>query len=209
MKKIILGIALILSMQLLCESSPPRMLSPTDLTGDPLEHLAEGGFPLYPEKRTTSGPGLPFAEYKPPQYPYWNRHYFYKGDSEELNKFLARCEPLLHRTAQAQKITDSLEFKGRGHVIFLQVVLHSGPGYTKIPSEFGKITQMKTDWELEVGPGALSWGHRIHSWELTIHVWLDDQIRLEELKIPKEFSVVSGGEIEAFIKNREPVNAEK
>ena len=94
----------------------------------------------------------------------------------------------------------------------VKVVLHAGisiidapeeqPGFTSVDDSPRKIT---VDWSVckscpydKVVTGRC----KCNEQNVTIHVWVANQIRLEELSVPKNFHVESAGEIDKFVKSR-------
>ena len=70
------------------------------------------------------------------------------------------------------------------------------PGPMTVPDFLVDDDTIKTDWVVHSG-------HRQADGlgpDLSIEVWVGSSIKLDELVIPKGFTVKSGGEIEAFVK---------
>jgi hypothetical protein len=111
--------------------------------------------------------------------------FFYDGDTRAFHQFVAGYSKL----------------KGTA----LEVVLH--PGAKKARSPWDKAERdVPVAWSLHAsfspldGVGAPKGRHRFYS---RVHVWLGSRVKLEELRIPAAVRVVSGGEIDKFIAERQ------
>lgn len=110
--------------------------------------------------------------------------FFYNGDTVQLNQFLIDCAQL-HNTS-------------------LHVVLH--PGAKKARSPWDQADRdIPVSWVLYASFHPLEGskpkaGDQYHT---RVDVWLGSQVKLEDLDIPAEIEVVSGGEIERFIAERQ------
>ncbi|TWU60909.1 hypothetical protein [Crateriforma conspicua] len=116
---------------------------------------------------------------------------FYSGATELLNSHLAS---LAANSPSGTHIT---------------VVLHSGDVHVENPEEkpqtgFGEqeSNELSIDWSTkktcppdDILTGRCKCKHR----NVTVDVWIANDIRLRELSIPNSFSVKSGGEIQRFI----------
>jgi len=105
---------------------------------------------------------------------------FFRGDASALNTFLTRYS----------------ELPGTQ----LRVVLHPGQIEAKSPWD-KQPRKIAADWKLHAGPYEEG-GAEPKSGEFVtrVDVWLGGSIKLEELRVPANVTVESGGEIEAFVK---------
>src|SRR5262245_47524439 len=112
----------------------------------------------------------------------WTDTFFFAGDTAAFNKFV---EGYSQRT--------NLE---------LRVVIHVGT--TKARSPWDQVDRnIPADWSYYVwntGAPVVAGGKRAPS---RVDVWLGSRIKLEDLRIPANVEVVSGGEIEKFIAARQ------
>lgn len=110
-----------------------------------------------------------------------NSEFFFLGDTASLNRFLTRYSGL--------KDTP------------LVVILHAGSA--RRSELWGDKPAERYDWKaivLKRGWGAPEKpDSREEKWIVTIDVWMDHDIRLAEIVIPKNVRVKSAGEIETFI----------
>jgi hypothetical protein len=110
--------------------------------------------------------------------------FFYNGDSKAFNEFMDGYSKL----------------KGAA----LRVVLH--PGTKKARSPWDKTDRDPVAWSLTGSSrplnefGAQKAGSRYYT---RVDVWLGSQVKPEELRIPAHVEVLSGGEIEKFIAERQ------
>lgn len=165
---------------------------------------AWGWLHIFPEKDLRSMPGYSFiggdiegyVEDGPlpaPSYGYMVNsaaYYFFNGDTATLNRWLAKEAIGLENVRTDKTVA--------------KVVIHTGVGEYKSPANVDQIVR-RADWSLAHIPSVrLADGDKklVHSLDVKIHVWVGDKVRLDALKIPKEFEVESGGEIERFIRNR-------
>lgn len=121
---------------------------------------------------------------------YWinsNNWFYFAGDTKKLNDFLC----------QYAKLTETP----------LVLVIHAG----KAPAEecIGEMFKTPYDWKLDSMYPAFTrdttWFRKPNGgkWRrvVILQVWLGGNIRLDELKVPPNIEVRSGGEIERFIEN--------
>jgi hypothetical protein len=119
-----------------------------------------------------------------------NYLYYYRGNSTQLNQFLARCEETVQKIPAHKWYAEA---SGK-------VVIHPGPGAARIP---GNDKTQPANWQLVQADDheIIEKPHGIkHSTRLIVHIWIDETIGLDELRIPETFEVESGGEIEQFVK---------
>lgn len=117
----------------------------------------------------------------------------YAGDTGKLNAFLQ----------------DYAEVPEVG----LQVVLHPGRAKRKVMLRDGTEQRVDVDWTMHI---AENWsGHPNASvfkgkkGLTTVEIWVGGQVELDNLEVPVNLKVVSGGEIERFIKKHEEKRREK
>ncbi|WP_145374433.1 hypothetical protein [Symmachiella dynata] len=148
-----------------------------------------GNYPEGPlaEQHTDWPPGLfELAKSEGRVNGYWvnsNDFFFYRGDAESLEKFLAVYG----------KVGDTP----------LMVVLHAGA--VPLTGSLGKPKTIPFDWQLSVT--RRGWGAPLDprrpkddpGYVATIHIWLSDKLPLDRLKIPKHIDVSSAGDIQKFI----------
>jgi hypothetical protein len=113
----------------------------------------------------------------------WEDVFFFKGDTAAFNDFLKKYSQLPDTS--------------------LHVVVH--PGRLAVRSPWDKQPRdIAGDWELYASPftrdEAQAEGVTPGSFVTRIDVWLGGSITLDELRIPGNVSVASGGEIEALVK---------
>lgn len=105
----------------------------------------------------------------------WTDVFFYEGDTEAFNRFAADYGKL-------EKTT-------------LRVVLH--PGAKRAQSPWDKAERnIPVEWMLTCG------GSRNGKKDSHIDLWLGGRVKLEEVRIPDNIEVASGGEIEQFLAKR-------
>ncbi len=118
-------------------------------------------------------------------YGYWlngSDFFYYQGDTEAFNAFVAKYARL----------------KGSP----LKLVLHGGRGKADRLGAGGTIPY---DWEVKVlwrrpQPSAPREANREKSgYDVLVELWLGGEIKLNELDIPSEVKVESGGEITSFV----------
>ena len=122
-----------------------------------------------------------------------NDYFYYAGDTKALNTFLERYAKLKDMP--------------------LKVTLHVGrkEASTPWPARDGRkpaayqwtLTSMRRGWGAPEDPSALS------KYVVTVDVQLDGVIELDELKVPENVSVESGGEIEKFIARHQALPLDK
>ena len=109
-------------------------------------------------------------------------HFFFEGDTAALNDFLTRYS----------KLPDTK----------LHVVIH--PGRLAVRSWDEQPLDMVADWQLYATPFTREQvqrdGVKPGPFVTRVDVWLGGSVRLENLAVPEDVSVESGGEIEAFVK---------
>jgi hypothetical protein len=105
---------------------------------------------------------------------------FFRGDAPALNTFLTKYS----------------ELPGTK----LQLVLHPGKLEAKSPWD-KQPRKIAADWKLYAAPYEES-GAEPKSGEFVtrVDVWLGGSVKLEELRVPANVTVESGGEVEAFVK---------
>ncbi|MCI0641739.1 MAG: hypothetical protein L0Y72_26300 [Gemmataceae bacterium] len=110
--------------------------------------------------------------------------FFFAGDTAALNRFLADY-------AKLEKMT-------------FQVVLHPGPKKARSPWD-EQDRDIPVDWKLYCN---LRGGDQFDEKNAPgvmysrVDVWLGRNISLDQLQVPANVDVVSGGEIERFVKER-------
>lgn len=139
------------------------------------------------------------AENQAPFFGYDNhgtRHYYYTGGTQELNHFLSRCD---------EAIEPNRKEGWYSSVSSTTVVLHSGVGFARLPFETADSPERRAQWHLVVAPQITAGrepNKETRTLVIIVHVWIDDQIRLDALQVPERFEVKTGGELESFIANR-------
>jgi len=110
--------------------------------------------------------------------------FFYNGDSKALNEFLDGNS----------KLTNTA----------LRVVIHAGTKKARSPWDKAE-RNIPVAWSFHASSSPLDGlsvpnaGGRFYT---RVDVWLGSQVKLEELRIPANIEVISGGEIEKFIAER-------
>jgi hypothetical protein len=114
---------------------------------------------------------------------------FFAGDTSNLNEHISKL---------------LLAGNGQGTPVYTtkKIILHIGPKKAGSPWD-QKERDIGVDWSVT------SWsvsGAKVTTAasNLQIDIWLGSQIKLDELRVPDDFEVVSGGEIEKFIASRKP-----
>jgi hypothetical protein len=111
----------------------------------------------------------------------WEDVFFYAGDTGDFNRF-----------AEAYSKLENVE---------LRIVIHAGA--TKARSPWGqKDRDIPADWSYSVWNTARA-AKGGKPAPARVDVWLGSRIKLEEVRIPANVKVVSGGEIEKFVGERE------
>lgn len=111
--------------------------------------------------------------------------FFFQGDAKTFNAWLAKYATL--------KDTP------------LRLVLHPGRGTDRRPWSKEGETRLPVDWQVDVinrqwtreaieEKQPVKAGH-----DVTVHVFLGGQVRLDDLDVPLDVEVRSGGEIEEFV----------
>jgi hypothetical protein len=108
-------------------------------------------------------------------------HAYFAGAPQDFNSFLARYAQL--------KDTP------------LALVLHAGRGMTRSISD--EEQQVPFDWQITVSRLKEAGGGEGHRYVATVDLWLGGQVGLEEIEVPLNLEVRSGGELEAFIEAHE------
>jgi len=114
-----------------------------------------------------------------------NSEFFFLGDTASLARFLKRYGDLKNTP--------------------LVVVLHAGSA--RQSKLWGEKPADRYDWKVSVLKRG--WGapekpaSQEDSWVVTVDVWIDHNIRLADLAVPKGVQLKSAGEIEAFISKHE------
>lgn len=157
---------------------------PAERLTDPLNDLT-GLYPSVQNKQHDQNSVLPVFGYQVNA----STHYFFDGDSSELNEFLKRSISAI----------DYQRADGFYHEIIPTVTIHVGKSSAVIP---GREDELDPNWKLELLADYELKDDRknVHrTLNFNIRVWVSDRISLNELEIPKIFDVRSGGEIEQFI----------
>ena len=109
----------------------------------------------------------------------WTDTFFFAGDTAAFNKFV--------------------EGYGKRKDLKLQVVIHVGTKKARSPWD-------KADRDIPVDWSYYVWNTRTpdprNPAPSRVDVWLGSRIKLEDLRIPANVEVVSGGEIEKFVGER-------
>lgn len=113
----------------------------------------------------------------------WEDVFYFTGDTQELNRFISRTGALPGGD--------------------LRVILH--PGSLAVRSPWDAAPRpLRADWTLYAAPFTQAQvtddGITPGPFVLRIHVYLGGQVRLDELVVPAEVAVESGGEIEDFVR---------
>lgn len=119
---------------------------------------------------------------------------FYKGDTEAINRFLARIATGVEQIRQ----------RSRFQQVSAKVVLHAGACDTRLGS-FDSTAPKDPNWIISIVPTADydSKGSRVsESQDILVDVWLSS-IQLDKLEIPSAFRVESGREIETFLERHQ------
>jgi hypothetical protein len=114
-----------------------------------------------------------------------NDYFHYRGSAADFNRFLITYG----------KLTDTP----------LTVVMHAGVALVHADL----APESRSDWELEVI--RRGWGAAIDprrpdddpGYIVTVHVWLSNEITLDQLQVPKHVDVRSAGDIERFIERHQ------
>jgi hypothetical protein len=111
----------------------------------------------------------------------WEDVFFYAGDTAAFNQFVAAYS----KTKNAR----------------LRVVIHAGARKARSPWDKAD-RDIAADWSLYVwNTGAPVAGSKPAPTQ--VDVWLGSRIKLDELRIPANVEVASGGEIEKFVAKRQ------
>ena len=189
------SVMLVLVAWLLSASSAQAWLYiiPTEKLFDPIANLA-GSWNLSFDS-SDSQDDDPETGLKPVRGYYINSsgHFFFRGNTTVLNDFAARCE-------------NAIEYQRKENwyqEIIPVVILHTGKCQEHIPASSEVVP---ANWKLELlkNTDLVEAPHKVHrKLTINIHVWLDSELSLSDLRFPKSFAVTSGGEIESFIDRRE------
>jgi hypothetical protein len=114
----------------------------------------------------------------------WEDVFFFRGDTASLNTFLI----------QYAQLPDTR----------LQVVLHPGKLEVRSPWDKQPRREVVADWKLYATPftrdQVQAAGVKPGPFVTRIDISLGGSVRLDELRVPANVPVESGGEIEAFVK---------
>jgi hypothetical protein len=116
-----------------------------------------------------------------------NDYLFYSGDTEQFNEFL--------KGYAAIKDTP------------LTLVIHAGRG--KTGGELGAKRQIAFDWQLGISrqrphrDAAEAADRKASPYVVSLNLWLGGQVELNQVEVPLNVTVKSGGEIEKFIAEHE------
>lgn len=116
----------------------------------------------------------------------WQDYFFFAGDSSAFNEFLQKYSQLLNTR--------------------LQLVIH--PGKLEVKSPWDKQPRdLSADWKLYTspyGPVTQPATAPTNTQFITrIDLYLGGSVKLDDLKIPENVPVESGGEIEGFVKKHQ------
>ena len=115
----------------------------------------------------------------------WEDTFFYAGETADLNRFLNAYAQLTGATRR--------------------VVIHPGTRKARSPWDAAD-RDIPNDWSFyRWNAGRIDHGKPAPS---RVDVWLGSRIKLDELRIPAEVEVASGGEIERFVEQRQKQAAE-
>ena len=106
---------------------------------------------------------------------------FFTGDAAQLNRDLLKY----------------LE----GEYASRKVVLHVGTKRVESPWD-SKPRDTFADWSVNTWDDPADAAKAVPRMRMQIDIWLGSKIKLEDLRVPEGFEVVSGGEIEKFLKQR-------
>jgi hypothetical protein len=106
---------------------------------------------------------------------------FYAGDAELLNRDLVKL----------------LE----GQYASRKVVIHAGTKRAESPWD-KQPRDVFADWSVNTWDDPEDAAKAVPRMRMQVDVWLGSKIKLEDLRIPAGFEVVSGGEIEKFVEER-------
>ena len=119
--------------------------------------------------------------------------FFFKGTSADFNRFLQ----------QYAKLADTP----------LTLVIHAGSA--RRSALWGKEPAIRYDWKLlslHRGFMAVRDPQRFQKktgYEITVDLWIDSQVKLEEIAVPVNVNLKSGGEIDTFIKAHQEKRGKK
>lgn len=170
---------------------------PENMLNDPLKSRLDWSF------NENKEPELEVADR--PFFGYVNHsieHFFYKGDTARLNKFLL----------STQNTAKLIPMSGWYSSVDLKCVMHTGVSHAGMPWDAGKDAKDRSQWKMVIVPN-----YHVDREEkqvrqtltVNIHVWIDEKIDLEKLIVPEQFEVLSGGEIEKFIEARPTVHSSR
>ncbi|MBT4864633.1 MAG: hypothetical protein HON53_05840 [Planctomycetaceae bacterium] len=116
---------------------------------------------------------------------------YYAGDTAAINEQLANFgKPKIPSILNTPFVSKT-------------VVLHVGP--MVVPKYVAQNRKIPTDWLVQTFRRSDSDSGKFGGLRLHIDIWLGGRVKLNELRIPADFTVKSGGEIEDFIE-RQPKN---
>jgi hypothetical protein len=101
----------------------------------------------------------------------------------------------------AQLNVDLAKLGVEGHYATRKVIIHVGTKKAKSPWDKNDGDTF-ADWSVTRSDVQADAAKAVPRVQLDIDIWLSSKIRLENLRIPVGFEVISGGEIERFIQNR-------
>lgn len=114
----------------------------------------------------------------------WEDVFFYTGDTAELNRFL--------------------QAYGKQTGLKRQVVIHAGGKKARSPWD-------NADRDIAVDWSFYRWntgnGNSAKPAPSRVEIWIGSRIKLDELQIPADVEVTSGGEIERFVERRQKLSA--
>jgi hypothetical protein len=115
----------------------------------------------------------------------WQDVFFFRGDTGALNAFMDKCA----------KLPGTM----------LKIVIH--PGKLEVKSPWDKAPRdIAANWQLYTTPFERQQLENDHvkpgPFVSREDEWLGETLKLADIKIPANVTVESGGEIEAFVKNR-------
>ncbi len=106
---------------------------------------------------------------------------FFAGDTDQLNRDLPK--------------------RLEGQYATRKVVIHVGTKRAESPWDT-KPRDTFADWSVNTWDDPEDAAKALPRMRMQIDIWLGNKIKLEDLRIPEGFEVISGGEIEKFIQQR-------
>lgn len=117
---------------------------------------------------------------------------YFQGDTRSLNKYLKKVA--------------TTTYGERSAVLHVGQTFAGSPWDKKDGQDKAKEKKL-VDWRADT---IRRENNRSHvTARITVHIWLGNNIILDDLEIPSEFTVSSGGEIDAFIRDREKKDGER